>query len=202
VEDLAIGYGYENFEFTMPKVLTFGAKMELTQFCSKMRNIMIGLGFQEVDTLIMTKGSGSDLTKIMNPLSEEYDSLRTSIVPSLLEILRTNKRHDLPQMIFQIGDVVEGSRSRKKLCAVIIHSKASFTEAKSYAESILGSLKHEVKGTKHPNFISGRCAAIYSDEASIGLFGELHPKIITQYELSYPIIALEFDIQQLIPIIK
>jgi phenylalanyl-tRNA synthetase beta chain len=154
VEDLAIGYGYDNFEFTMPRVLTFGTMMELTQFCGKMRDVLIGLGFQEVNTLIMTKGS--DLTKIMNPLSEEYDSLRASIIPSLLEVLRTNKRHDLPQMVFQIGDVVEGSRPRKKLGAAIIHSKASFTEAKSYAESILGPLKHDVKGTKHPYFINGR----------------------------------------------
>jgi phenylalanyl-tRNA synthetase beta chain len=63
-------------------------------------------------------------------------------------------------------------------------------------------LKHDVKGTKHPYFINGRCASVNSGEVGIGLFGELHPRIITQYELSYPIIALEFDIQKLLPIMK
>lgn len=197
VEDLAIGYGYENFELTVPKILTFGSKRRLTVTCQKFRELMLGLGFQEVDTLALGKEAESQATRLKNPLSEEQSTLRTSLVPSLLDTLRINKRHELPQKIFEVGHVVVGSKVSINLGAAVIHSKASFTEIKSYVEAIIQPLNMKVGGTKHRYFINGRCAFVLSDEDEVGIFGEIHPRIITQYELGYPIVAFELSIIKL-----
>jgi len=46
-------------------------------------------------------------------------------------------------------------------------------------------------------FIPGRCALLKVNGRTVGHFGELHPKVITDYELGNPIIALELDLQDL-----
>jgi phenylalanyl-tRNA synthetase beta chain len=196
VEDLAIGYGYDNFEFRVPKVLTFGKRMHTTEFIDSIRGFMVGLGFQEVDTLMLRKEIESDETRLLNPLTEDQSALRSSMTPSLLDVLRTNKRHELPQKVFQVGDVVAGSRTFKVLGGAIIHSKASFTEIKSYVESLLRPMEYDIKAMKHPYFISGRCAAVFMDGEEIGIFGEVHPNLMTDYELAYPVVAFELSIEK------
>jgi len=197
VEDLAIGYGYEKFKHTLPDILTFGKKRNLTEFCTRMRDVMLGLGFQEVDTLALGKAFSQDETRLVNPLSEEHSSLRASLITSLLDVLKTNKRHELPQKIFQIGYIIEGSSASMNLGALIIHSKTSFTEIKSLVESVIRPADLKFKAQKHPYFINGRCASISDEDENLGVFGELHPRIITEHELGYPMTAFELNITKL-----
>lgn len=208
VEEIAIGYGIDRLEGILPKEMTFGKSRALENLCSNLRNLVIGLGFNEVMTLTLSSkndqfdkmGIKEKMCVILkNPISMDYNILRVSLIPSLLNILKANKHRELPQKIFEIGDVVINAKNVRKLGALVIHSKASFTESKSIAEAILREFNtdYKIKPKKHESFIDGRCAGIDLNGKEIGYFGELHPKVITAFELSHPIIAIEMKIENI-----
>ena len=131
--------------------------------------------------------------------------IRTSLINSLMEFLEDNKHEDLPQKIFEIGDVLYLDDSRenktvasKKLAALICHSTANFTEIKSVVTSILANLGYsmEICDSENKTFIEGRAADItgLSDNGSIkGFFGEISPEVITNFTLEYPVIGFEIE---------
>jgi len=203
VEDIAKGYGYENFESDFPTSLTFGRTLENHKLHEALRNIMIGLGFNEVTTFTISNEddeykkiglSEKTRVKIENPIGEEFSCLRSGLIPSLLKILNENRHHPLPQQIFELGIVIDKKfKNKYNLAFAKIDAKANFTECKSLAEAVIRDigLDFKIRNFDHPGFIEGRCAAIIKDSREIGFFGELHPKTISNFELEYPIIALE-----------
>jgi phenylalanyl-tRNA synthetase beta chain len=218
VEDVAIGMGYESFEPIQPKNMTYGRLRELESFSQRLRNILVGLSFNEVMTLSLsnpkeqfellgfdTSGELPKTVTIQNPRTEDFTMLRTSLIPALLTTLRNNKHRDLPQRIFEISDVVSGStlKNHRYFAGAIIHAKANFTEIKSIVDNILqtvvGSKEIILKAKAHPAFIPGRCVAVETMDKTqkqmgeLGYFGELHPTTITGFDLGYPVIAFEFD---------
>ena len=204
VEDIAVGYGYERFEETLPQSMTFGESLSY----EKLHQTMIGLGFNEVITLSLSSiekefekmemEKGNEIVELENPITKEHSILRTSLIPSLMEILSKNRHNDLPQQIYEIGDVVEYRKEVKQktmLAGVKIDAKANFTECKSIVEAILRNMgyKMEVEEKNHPSFIGGRCASVIVDGKEIGYFGEIKPSVICNFGLEYPVIAFELD---------
>ncbi len=208
VEDIAISYGYMEFEPELPKSMTFGKPMEIIEFCKKLRTIMVGFGFNEVMTLTLSSKKEqfekmgleeTDVAFANDPLTEEHSCLRISVLPSLLNTLKANRHRDLPQRIFEIGITVPEEVNVFKLAGVAIYPKASFTEAKSLVEGILRimSISYDIQTHAAGSFIDGRCASMICGDDSIGIFGELHPQVITNYNLSSPIFAFELDIEKI-----
>ncbi len=208
-EDVAIGCGFERFGNVLPKMATFGIEDPLTVFSNSVKGITIGFGYFEVVTLSLSNprdqylsmGLAEDKSaiRVKNPVSEEHILVRTSILPSLMTVLRKNKHRELPQRIFEVGEVVRHVRNRTLLAGASIHSKASFTEAKSLVQSILSSagFASEVQAEDSPSFVKGRCAAVSVGADRIGVFGEVSPSTIEAFELKYPTIAFELDLQRL-----
>jgi phenylalanyl-tRNA synthetase beta chain len=207
IEDVSIGYGFEKFKPDFPKALTFGKSLKIHDLFTIFRNILIGLGFNEITTFTISNEQDEfikmglkigDRVQIKNPIGDEYSCLRTWLIPSLLKILNENRHHPLPQKIFELGDlVVDGYGNNNHLAFLKIDAKANFTECKSYAEAILRDfgVKYDLRSLNHPAFIKGRCAGIFQKNRGIGLFGEIHPKIIMNFQLEYPIIAFEIDLE-------
>lgn len=205
VEDVAISYGYMKFDSVLPKAMTFGKPIKIIKFCGKLRTVMIGYGYNEVMTLTLSNEKEqfekmqlevSDRAIAKNPLTEDHTCLRVSLIPSLLSTLRVNRHRDLPQKIFEVGIVVPEIQNIHKLAGVAIHPKASFTEAKSLVEGILRTLdvQYTISPNTHGSFVNGRCASVNCGENKIGIFGELHPQVITNFDLSNPILAFELDV--------
>ncbi len=201
VEDVSIGYGYDKFETTLPKSLTFGKMLEDENFKRNLRNIMIGLGFNEVTTFTISNKTDEfeklglrkkEIAEIKNPIGEEYSCLRNNLLSSILKILRENRHHSLPQEIFELGKIVNDDfENEDNLGFVKISAKANFTECKSIVDSIFREigLTYNIKNFDHPAFVKGRCASILYKAKNIGYFGELHPKTITNFTLEHPVIA-------------
>jgi phenylalanyl-tRNA synthetase beta chain len=211
VEDVAIGFGYENFELELPERMTFGNIRDLERTSDRLRDLMIGLNFTEVMTLTLSNLKDqfekmsipvTDHSIIKNPKTEDHTILRVSLLPSLLNILRTNKHRELPQKIFEISDVVIENKNCRRLAGTSIHTKANFTEIKSMVENIISGLglKYTIDAKEHGSFIEGRCASISLEEESqeICYFGELHPRVITNFDLNYPVTAFEFFIDKIV----
>lgn len=201
VEDIAIAYGYENFVPELPKLSGIGSKDRFEKFYSDIRELMLGFGFQEVMTLIMTNKDlifrkmmldEELLTETENPVSLEHSVARSWLLPLLMSVLEINKNRGYPQNIFEIGDCIDSRGNNfKKLSAVIAHSKTNFSEIKSIATGILESLNlgYDIKPYEHPSFIDGRCASV-----PFGFFGEINPMVLENFSIEVPVTALEFDL--------
>jgi phenylalanyl-tRNA synthetase beta chain len=204
VEDVSIGYGYEKFKPELPPLSTTGRRLPEDLVAQKVRAALVGLGFTEVVTLMLTNeednyhkmGLEGEAVTVQNPISEEHTIIRTHLLPSLLGVLYINRHRELPQRIFEVGDVLKldssqetGAKREKRLSACVVHHKANFSEAKAIFNAVLRDLniKGKVKPIKHPSFIPGRCAGI----DGVGYFGELHPEVLTNFGLEYPAVGME-----------
>ena len=208
VEDVSVGYGYDKFEIDYPKSLTYGSFLKSFNLFNALRNIMIGLGYNEVTTFTISSEKNEfkkmndkigERVQIINPISEEFTCLRVSLLPSLLNILKENRHHSLPQKIFELGIIVDKKyRNKYNLASLKMDAKSNFSDCKSTVDAIMRDIgkKYEIDEKKHPAFIDGRCASIIYNNKKIGFFGEIHPKTITQFELEHPIIGFEIQIEK------
>jgi phenylalanyl-tRNA synthetase beta chain len=206
MEDVAKGHGYENFGKELPYQQTFGSELLTSKAADVARQLMVGYGYLEATTLTLSSEEDqfdrmaiprSEVVELLNPISEDHTCLRVSLLPSLMMVLRRNKHRDLPQRLFEVGDVVQGIKRRKHLAAVSISARASFTEIKSLVESIMRdlSVNYAIRASAAGTYLEGRGAEIVVGDQVIGTFGEVHPKVITDFELGYPIAAFEIDLE-------
>jgi len=208
IEDVAVGYGYDQFPMDFPKAMTFGRLLPSTLSNNSLRVLLIGLGFHEVTTFTISNDQDEfkkmgkhheKWTEIENPIGEEFNGIRLSLLPSMLKLLRENRHHPLPQQIYEVGVVVDSTaKNRWHLAGIKIDAKANFTECKSYVEAIGRGYgrKFSFAESQDHSFIPGRCATIQMD-GDIGVFGELHPKTIQAFNLEHPCIAFELNIDEL-----
>jgi len=211
IEDIAIGYGYDQLEPTVPKVVTTGERMPIERLSERARRVLTGLGFMEAMTYTLTNPrtnfelmrARGEAVEIANPVSEEYTIIRNLLRPCLLSVLRANRRNPLPQRVFEVGDVAvldegaeTGARNVRRAAAAVIGEGLGFTSIKAVAETLLRELgiSHEVRPIEHPSFLEGRAAEFVSDGRSLGIVGEIHPEVILGFELEHPVATFEFDL--------
>lgn len=218
-EECAIGYGYENLEKTVHQG-GIGQYHPIQKFANEIRTIMIGAGYLEVMNFILTnkkrhyefmrlEKEESQLIQIKNPVSKEYNTTRTSLLHKLMENLQFNRSEEKPLRIFEVGDVIllapkeeTGAERALHLAAVIYYDDADFTEIRSTLDFIMTSLGHSnefnVKPSKNPIYIEGRSGDIYIKKKKIGEIGEIHPEILLNFKLEFPVATLEINLQSLI----
>lgn len=214
VENIAIQYRIKKIEGELPNVSTVAYPNKWFTSEKLMREVMVGLGFQEVMSLMLTSETAhyekmlqeeEDHVQVARPITIEGTMIRTSLINSLMEFLENNKHEDLPQKIFEIGDVLylddsteNKTRTSKKLAGLICHSSANFTEIKSVVTSVLENLGYsmEISDSENTSFIPGRVADVYgrSKNSDVqGFFGEISPEVITNFTLEYPVIGFEIE---------
>ena len=214
VENIAVQYRINSIEAELPDINTVAYENYWFKAESTIREVMIGLGFQEVMSLMLTNEEShyefmnqpeEDHVQVSRPITIDRTMIRTSLINSLMEFLEDNKHEDLPQKIFEIGDVLymdesteNNVRLSKKLAGLICHSSANFTEIKSVVTSIVSNLGYsmEISDSENPSFIYGRAADLTGEaqNGSIkGFFGEISPEVITNFTLEYPVIGFEIE---------
>jgi phenylalanyl-tRNA synthetase beta chain len=199
-EDLAIGHGILKFEPITSRAMTMGEVAEANEFTEVLRQVLIGHGLQEVRTLTFQDGDGryrprKPRLELANPITSDLTVVRSSLLPSLLEILRLNRHRELPQRIFEIDDVVLEGRNHRRVSGALIHPKAGFTEVKGLILGILRDLglEGDVEEEEDENLLPGRAARPVVNDQGLGLLGELKPEVITAYELANPVAVFELD---------
>jgi phenylalanyl-tRNA synthetase beta chain len=201
-EDIAIGHGYERIVPALPETMTIGEEHPVSRMKSNLREIMVGLGFYEMMPFALTSEAvhfdrmqrpRASATHLMHPISREQTMLRTTILPNLLEILSLNQHRELPQQIFEVGDVVAGGHNKVHLAAVAIDPRANFSEIKSVVDTVMHErgVVYEITDSDDPAFIAGRRAEIVVGGKCAGVFGEVHPGVILNFGLDQPVIAFE-----------
>jgi len=215
IEDIVIAIDINKLKPEWPRIWTVGNLAKETDETESVAEIMVGLGFQEVLTYALTsplvvsnKAQSSDgkLVELLNPRMTTHTVLRNWLLPSLLEIISHNTHVDYPQRIFEIGPCISRGENQihpiqetRRLAAVTIHANAGFTEIRSSLDALAENRGRsvQIKETDHPSFLSGRCGAIISDGAEVGVIGELNPRIIKSWGLNLPAAAFEVEMPAL-----
>ncbi|OYT26494.1 MAG: hypothetical protein B6U97_03695 [Candidatus Altiarchaeales archaeon ex4484_96] len=204
VEDVAIAYGYDKFKPAIPRLSTIGVEDKKEKYYSLTRDLMLGFGFEEVKTLIMTNKDSlfkkmnikpEPVIETKNPVSLNHCVARSWLLPSLLSILEGNKNREYPQRIYETGYCINNKGMQSmKLAGVVAHAKTNYSEIKSLATGLLENIriKREYAKLEHGSFIKGRAASFAE-----GFFGELHPSVLINHGLEVPVTAFEFDLNAL-----
>jgi phenylalanyl-tRNA synthetase beta chain len=218
VEDIAISYDYNKIKPLWRRLPTTGGTGPEQALLDTTRELMVGLGFQEVLTYTITSVENlftkmnlkkQEIVEIANPKVQTLTCLRNWLLPSLMEFLSNNLHIEYPQKIFELDNVTvpdrtkeTRSRDRETLAAVISHANASFTEIKSAADSLFMNLglEWDLKATDHPSFIPGRVGKVIVHGNEIGTIGEIHPKILESWTLENPVAAFELDMEKVVKI--
>lgn len=213
-EDVAIAYGYENFEETIPNVATIGHADDFETFKERIMNILVGLGFIETNTFCIinkeeqTKlmGAETEVVELLNSVSEEYNSLRAWMTPSLLGVLKNNKHHEYPQNIFEAGRVFRkdketetGVKEDVRLCVALCDKDTDYTRIRQVLDLIFEALNtdYDIEETDHSSFVKGRVARVKKGKQKIAYIGEIHPAVLGNFSLEMPVSALELNLTEL-----
>ncbi|PIE98221.1 MAG: phenylalanine--tRNA ligase subunit beta [Treponema sp.] len=216
IEDVMIGFGVENFTPESPSDFTIGRLMKETLLSRKIKNLMTGFGFQEMifnylgsekDFIERMNVDGKNAVEILNPMSENYKVVRPSILPSLL-LSEMNSAHAVyPHKIFETGKVAylddtenTGTTTRQHLGFLTAMQDANYNEAASIISGLMYYLgvDYSVKETSDPRFIQGRQANVIVDNKAIGIFGEVCPEVLENWDITIPCFAGEIDLTCLI----
>lgn len=209
MEDVAIGFDYDNFEGTLPEKVTIGDSLDHSDLNDALVELLVGYGFNEVmnymlsspkrDFKKMEKEEEDKIFKVENPVSEDSVSIRSSLLPSLLDNLKSNKTHSLPRKLFEMGDVISKKEQTSRLAGVVESSDAGFTDMKSILDGLLTNLGFEmtVRAKKDSSFIDGRCAEVIIQEKDVGHFGEISPRVLENFDIENPVVGFEIQLDDL-----
>src|SRR5574341_46365 len=149
VEEVALGYGIENLEPTIPESLFAGHKNKVTTALDSVSSVMVGLGYSEAMNFGLTsKQVQYDLTKrdpskiisVADSKSQGYTILRDAILPGLIDTLSRNIHETYPQKLFETGVVFSKGADEIKeeihLACACAYNDVSFSEIKSILQSV------------------------------------------------------------------
>jgi len=215
IEDIIISYGYNKIEPVIAKLATIGSMDDKEVFSNTVSDVMVGLGFQEILSYTLTNKVNifkkmnlkqEKVAEIGNPVSLNWNVFRNWMLPSLIEFLSNNQHVEYPQRIFEVGDVVvldekqeTKTRDIRKLGCVIADTKVSYEQISSALDALMVCLgvKYELKAVTNTSFISGRVAEVLVNKKSIGFIGEVHPKVLTNWNLEMPVAGFEIGLEEL-----
>lgn len=218
VEDIAIAHGYNMIKPLWRKLPTTGGVKPEQGLLDIARELMVGLGFQEVLTYRLTNPENlftkmnckrEKIVEVANPKVQTLTCLRNWLLPSLFEFLGSNLSVEYPQRISELGKVTildekaeTKTRDENRLAAVISHANANFSEIKSALDAFFTNLGSEwqIKEAAHPSFIDGRAGTAIVKGKSVGILGEISPKVLNMWKLENPTAAFELNMEIIIRI--
>ena len=216
IEDVMMGKTVEFFEPETPREFTIGRLSPVTLLSRKIKSLMVGFGYQEMifnylgskkDYIDRMNIDGAEVIEIANPMSENYQFVRPSIIPSLLSAETVSGNAVYPHRIFETGKIAylapeenTGTRTRQSLGFLTVNQDANFNEAASLVAGLLYYLQmdYAVCETHDPRFIEGRQAGVLANGKQIGIFGELHPQVLENWSVTVPAFAGELDIESIL----
>jgi phenylalanyl-tRNA synthetase beta chain len=222
IEEIARIYGYEKFPNTLPSFS--GAVQELPDERKEthLRRDLLALGYNQAISLSFISHeeakafASMDIVEVANPLSEEASVMRTSLVPSMLDMLARNLNYGTSDVkLFEFGNAYEktGEKAVQYRRAAMgatgnavsgdVHEKArpyTFFDMKGDIEAMLAAFQYSnvyFDASTSDYFHPGRSARIVIDGRKVGQFGQIHPKVAAERKLKQDVFVAEFDLERL-----
>jgi phenylalanyl-tRNA synthetase beta chain len=215
IEDVAIAYGYNNIECLWREMPTTGRTKPDQRQIDIARELMVGLGYQEVLTYMLTNKESlfgkmntqeTKNVELANPKYLTMTCLRNRLLPSLIEFLSNNQSVEFPQKIFEVGKVTlpdeakeTKTRDEEWLSAATTHPNANFTEIKSALDAFTSNfgVEWQIREVAHPSFIEGRVGKVIIGGIDVGVVGEINPLVLEAWKLENPVAAFEVNLQKI-----
>jgi phenylalanyl-tRNA synthetase beta chain len=216
MEDIVIGRGLKTFKPERPRDFTIGRLSPLTLFSRKVKELLVGMGYQEMiynylgsrrDLVDNMRGDGSRIVRIANPMTENYEYIRDSVLASLMMSEAVSGHSVYPHRIFEVGKVAfkddaenYGVVTRQYAAFLQADRDANFNTAAAQLQTLFYYLPRDyaVAEAEDSRFIPGRAAAILYRGKAVGVFGEIHPEALENWGITVPCIAAEFDLDALL----
>jgi phenylalanyl-tRNA synthetase beta chain len=212
IEDIAIGYGYNNIEVDNRRSHSNGSKDMSTRRIDKARRVVEGAGYQELYTFslcnysTMEKLSEQNTVKLKNSLSDRFNALRSSLIPQHLDVLSDNTHYAYPQLLYETGKVFleddsqnTGVSEPNMLCLTSCGREDNFSRVQQLLQTVANRFDTDLsfQTTSHPCMINGRSSSIITNNDTIGVFGEVHPKILSDFGITQPVVVAEIYLEPL-----
>lgn len=225
-EEVVRLYGYNKIESgSMVFPMTQGGLNERQKFTYDLGSLMIGAGYTEICTYSFMNASAYDKMRmakddirrksveIANPFGDDSKTMRTTALPTLLEVIENNSRGGVANVnIYEIAKVflpregvvtnehgLEGTLPEEKVKLVIgEYGNADFYTLKGMIDKVMqfaGISASYTANDADPTFHPGRCANVLAADGTVlGVFGELHPLTMKNYEFISTVYAAELDL--------
>ena len=151
-----------------------------------------------------------DSLKILNPLGEDTSIMRTTILPSLLEILARNYSFRNPSaQLYELGRTYfkrpDGLADEPKVLSLGAYGEGyDFFTLKGAVETVLDGLRipaaRYVADRENPSYHPGRCAKVYVGDKCLGTLGQVHPHVAANYGVDCELYAAELDFAALLSV--
>ena len=213
-EEVARFYGYNNIPDTLSNGLTARRGLtDIQQTENLLGSVCRAAGYDEIitysfisptyyDKIDLPKDSPlRDSLKILNPLGEDTSIMRTTTLPSMLEILTRNynfrnksaKLYELGRVYFKRAD---GLADEPKVLTLGAYGGGmDFFALKGAVEAVLKQLRIEnvrfLADTENPSYHPGRCAKVYCGDRLLGTLGQVHPHVAGNYGVDTELYAAE-----------
>ncbi len=214
-EEVARIYGYDKIPTTMmDSCVTCGGKTPEQKAEARVKDALVSDGFDEIITysftdpkenelLAIPKGDIKyDFVRITNPLGEENSVMRTTMLASMCEVLKTNYNKRISSAaLFELGSIYinkgETLPDERKTVAIGMYGCGDFYTLKGAIENIfdcLGVKKAKfIADKENPTFHPGRCAKIYCGDVLLGVMGQAHPSVAANYKIGGEVYLAELD---------
>ena len=205
-------YGYDDIKEQPLTSYTIGETSQMVKFRNKVRELLIGLKFQEVLSPILTNKTilynqmntrDFGTIKLTNFMSETYSCLRTWILPILIDFLSKNKHIEYPQKAFEQGlvTVKKGDKviDYERVAVISANEKADYTEIRQVLDYLLRTLNREytIEEVDHDSFIPGRVGRVIVNNKTVAYIGEVSPQVLDKNSLEIPVVGLELNLTDL-----
>ncbi len=215
-EEVARFYGYNKIPCTLMRgETTRGGFSEQQRFDRAIGGAVRALGYDEIitysfisptyyDKIRMPKDSSlRNSLKILNPLGEDTSIMRTTILPSMLEIIARNHSYrNKSARLYELGKIYlpreDGLADEPKYLSLGAYGDGvDFFSFKGSIETLLHELRitdvKYVACTDNDSYHPGRCAKVYAGEAYLGVFGQIHPLVAANYGMDTEVYTAELS---------
>ncbi len=218
LEDIAIAYGYDNFQEVPLESYTIGQAKPIQHTIDSIRDLMIGLGYVEVFTYVLSNEDdclrkmriSEKIVRIKNVMSQTFSVVRNSMLPVLFRIESENTGSRYPHRIFEVGEIArynpETDRAETLQSLGIINIGPNVTLANTLGDiwALLSTtgIEYQMIESDDPRFIEGRCAQVIVGKDVIGTVGEFHPEVLENWGLAMPAAGGEIFISKLFELMR
>lgn len=211
-------YGYDHMQGKrMNGVVSRGRLLPERIIDNKIKSLLISNGAREIATYsfigskaVSTLGIPEDDwrsngVKILNPLGDEYSTMRTQLITSMLTTLSTNYNRKIDAVrMFELSKIfkakslplTEQPDEIPMLCLGVYGEDEDFFTIKGIIEELYESLGMDIKFavSSEVYYHPGRQAKVIHNDNVIGIIGEIHPKIAEKYDINTKVYAAELEL--------
>ena len=219
-EEVARFYGYNNIptRFT-GAISTCGGFTPVQQSERRVGELCRAMGLDEIitysfispsyyDKIRMPADSPlRDSLRILNPLGEDTSIMRTTILPSMLEILTRNYNYrNMSAALHEIGRIylkrADGLADEPKIVSMGAYGpEMNFFRIKGWVEELCSGLGidklHFAAERENQSYHPGRCAKVWCGETYIGILGQIHPAVAANYGVDAEMYCAELSFDAL-----